>query len=129
MKRYLFLLLTLSLFAACERETGEELFTRLSVRLVLPDNRPVERIEILSDISYFENINTREKIRFPADIEGRSATVVLPKGVYTLMLDAYIHYADGNRSLVRADDYNDPAKVVTWLDDESAIALLLKFVK
>ena len=62
-------------------------------------------------------------------MEGRSATVVLPKGVYSLLLDAYVHYSDGSRSLVRADDYNDPAKVVTWMDDESSIALLLKFVK
>lgn len=128
MKHLLFLILTLCVFTACETGTGEELFTRLSVRLIPPDNRPVERLEVLTDISYFENLNTKEKIHFPI-MEGRSATVVLPKGVYSLLLDAYVYYSDGSRSLVRADDYNDPAKVVTWIDDESSIALLLKFVK
>ena len=52
MRRLLLLFPLLSLCStACESD-GRELFTQLSVRFILPDDRPVERIELLSDISY-----------------------------------------------------------------------------
>ena len=64
MRRLLLLFPLLSLCStACESD-GRELFTQLSVRFILPDDRPVERIELLSDISYCENINTKERVFF-----------------------------------------------------------------
>lgn len=128
MKRFLLLLLTLPFVTACETGTDEELFTQLSVRLVLPDNRAFERIDVVADTSYFKNLNTQEKFPFP-EVEGRSATAVLPKGVYTLMLNANVRYADSSLSLVRVDDYNTQENAVAWMNDESSIVLLLKFVK
>lgn len=82
MRRLLLLFPLLSLCStACESD-GRELFTQLSVRFILPDDRPVERIELLSDISYCENINTKERVFFTV-LDGRSATLTLQKGVYT----------------------------------------------
>ena len=79
MRRLLLLFPLLSLCStACESD-GRELFTQLSVRFILPDDRPVERIELLSDISYCENINTKERVFFTV-LDGRSATLTLQKG-------------------------------------------------
>ena len=52
--RTLFLLSAL-LFSACEKD--DSIFTELSIRFVMPDSRPVEKLEIRTDISYFDNIN------------------------------------------------------------------------
>lgn len=125
--------LSLFLFAllsctACEERTGEELFARLTVRLVMPDDRKIERFETLPDISYLENLNTKERIHFPA-FDGKSAQVTLPKGVYTLILEGYIHYTDGDKAYVRNADYNEPAKAQIWMDDSHSLALLLQYVK
>ena len=91
MRRLLLLFPLLSLCStACESD-GRELFTQLSVRFILPDDRPVERIELLSDISYCENINTKERVFFTV-LDGRSATLTLQKGVYTLIVEANLHY-------------------------------------
>ena len=77
MRRLLLLFPLLSLCStACESD-GRELFTQLSVRFILPDDRPVERIELLSDISYCENINTKERVFFTV-LDGRSATLTTP---------------------------------------------------
>ena len=56
--RTLFLLSAL-LFSACEKD--DSIFTELSIRFVMPDSRPVEKLEIRTDISYFDNINSGEK--------------------------------------------------------------------
>jgi hypothetical protein len=53
--RTLFLLSAL-LFSACEKD--DSIFTELSIRFVMPDSRPVEKLEIRTDISYFDNINS-----------------------------------------------------------------------
>lgn len=127
MKRLILLLLSLAVFSACETRTGDELFTQLTVRFVMPDNRPVERLEVLTDISYFENLNTKERIYFPS-VEGQSMSVSLQKGVYTLIFEAYLHYTDGNAQYVRNADYNEPAKALTWMNDGHSVALLLKYV-
>lgn len=121
---FLFALLSCS---ACEERTDEMLFARLAVRLVMPDNRPVERFETLADISYLENLNTKERIHFPA-FDGNSAEVTLQKGVYTLILEGYVHYADGSQAYVRNADYNEPAKAQVWMDDSHSLALLLQYV-
>ncbi len=107
MRRLLLLFPLLSLCStACESD-GRELFTQLSVRFILPDDRPVERIELLSDISYCENINTKERVFFTV-LDGRSATLTLQK--------------------VRNADHNTPSEALAWMDDRSAIVLLLKYV-
>ena len=117
MRRLLLLFPLLSLCStACESD-GRELFTQLSVRFILPDDRPVERIELLSDISYCENINTKERVFFTV-LDGRSATLTLQKGVYT----------DGTVQYVRNADHNTPSEALAWMDDRSAIVLLLKYV-
>ena len=61
--RTLFLLSAL-LFSACEKD--DSIFTELSIRFVMPDSRPVEKLEIRTDISYFDNINSGERVPFPA---------------------------------------------------------------
>ena len=104
MRRLLLLFPLLSLCStACESD-GRELFTQLSVRFILPDDRPVERIELLSDISYCENINTKERVFFTV-LDGRSATLTL-----------------------RNADHNTPSEALAWMDDRSSIVLLLKYV-
>ena len=45
--RTLFLLSAL-LFSACEKD--DSIFTELSIRFVMPDSRPVEKLEIRTDI-------------------------------------------------------------------------------
>ena len=74
--RTLFLLSAL-LFSACEKD--DSIFTELSIRFVMPDSRPVEKLEIRTDISYFDNINSGERVPFPA-AEQNSATIRLRKG-------------------------------------------------
>ena len=109
MRRLLLLFPLLSLCStACESD-GRELFTQLSVRFILPDDRPVERIELLSDISYCENINTKERVFFTV-LDGRSATLTLQKGVYTLIVEANLHYTDGTVQYVRNADHNTPSE-------------------
>ena len=61
--RTLFLFSAL-LFSACEKD--DSIFTELSIRFVMPDSRPVEKLEIRTDISYFDNINSGERVPFPA---------------------------------------------------------------
>ena len=65
--RTLFLLSAL-LFSACEKD--DSIFTELSIRFVMPDSRPVEKLEIRTDISYFDNINSGERVPFPAAAKG-----------------------------------------------------------
>lgn len=72
--------LPLLLPAACEHPDGNELFTEVSIRLVMPDSRPVERLEILTDISYFYNLNTYERTAFPETVERNRTTVRLRPG-------------------------------------------------
>ena len=127
MRRLLLLFPLLSLCStACESD-GRELFTQLSVRFILPDDRPVERVELLSDISYCENINTKERVFFTV-LDGRSATLTLQKGVYTLIVEANLHYTDGTVQYVRNADHNTPSEALAWMDDRSSIVLLLKYV-
>ena len=73
--RTLFLLSAL-LFSACEKD--DSIFTELSIRFVMPDSRPVEKLEIRTDISYFDNINSGERVPFPA-AEQNSATPLFHK--------------------------------------------------
>lgn len=113
--------------AACE-QPDEPVLTRLTVRLIMPDSRPVERIDVLSGKSYLYDINTFERLPFPA-VEGNAATVQLRKGVYTLIVDAEATYADGKRSLLRNADYNQTAQALTWTQDAETVVLLMKTVK
>ena len=102
MRRLLLLFPLLSLCStACESD-GRELFTQLSVRFILPDDRPV--------------------------LDGRSATLTLQKGVYTLIVEANLHYTDGTVQYVRNADHNTPSEALAWMDDRSSIVLLLKYV-
>ena len=115
MRRLLLLFPLLSLCStACESD-GRELFTQLSVRFILPDDRPVERI------------NTKERVFFTV-LDGRSATLTLQKGVYTLIVEANLHYTDGTVQYVRNADHNTPSEALAWMDDRSSIVLLLKYV-
>ena len=45
----------------------------------MPDSRPVEKLEIRTDISYFDNINSGERVPYPA-AEQNSATKRLRRG-------------------------------------------------
>ena len=87
--------LPLLLPAACEHPDGNELFTEVSIRLVMPDSRPVERLEILTDISYFYNLNTYERTAFPETVERNRTTVRLRRGIYNFIVEARATYADG----------------------------------
>ena len=75
--RTLFLLSAL-LFSACEKD--DSIFTELSIRFVMPDSRPVERLEILTDISYFYNLNTYERTAFPETVERNRTNRPAPPG-------------------------------------------------
>lgn len=128
MKHLCLFLLALLPCTACEEGTDEELFTQLTVRLVMPDSRKAERFEALADISYLENLNTKERVYFPA-FDANSVQIILQKGVYTLILEGYVCYADGSREYVRNADYNEPAKAQVWMDDRHSLALLLQYVR
>lgn len=116
-------LLTALLFSACEKE--DSIFTQLSIRLVMPDNRPIERLDVLTELSYFQNINTGEKVPFPA-VDQNSATIWLRKGIYTIFVEADALYPTGDRKRLRCTDYNQPSQTVTWVEDTESIVLLLK---
>ena len=122
MRRLLLLFPLLSLCStACESD-GRELFTQLSVRFILPDDRPVERLSLIH-ISE----PTPERVFFTV-LDGRSATLTLQKGVYTLIVEANLHYTDGTVQYVRNADHNTPSEALAWMDDRSSIVLLLKYV-
>ena len=74
--RTLFLLSAL-LFSACEKD--DSIFTELSIRFVMPDSRPVEKLEIRTDISYFDNINSGE--RAMTWVEDSESIVLLLKSI------------------------------------------------
>ena len=115
--------LPLLLPAACEHPDGNELFTEVSIRLVMPDSRPVERLEILTDISYFYNLNTYERTAFPETV----ARNRLRRGSYNFIAEARATYADGTtRRLYCADHANDRAKAVTWVNGQESAVLLLQ---
>ena len=114
--RTLFLLSAL-LFSACEKD--DSIFTELSIRFVMPDSRPVEKLEIRTDISYFDNINSGERVPFPA-AEQNSATIRLCKGVYTFIV--------GEKKILRCTDYNQIPAAMTWVEDSESIVLLLKSI-
>lgn len=123
----MFLLFALAGIAACE-QPDEPVLTQLTVRLLMPDGRPVERIDVLADKSYLYDINTFERLPFPA-VHGNVASVRLRKGVYTLFVDVEATYADGKRSLLRNADYNQTAQALTWTQDTETLVLLMKTVK
>ena len=92
--------LPLLLPAACEHPDGNELFTEVSIRLVMPDSRPVER---------------------------NRTTVRLRRGIYNFIVEARATYADGTtRRLYCADHANDRAKAVTWVNGQESAVLLLQ---
>lgn len=122
--RTLFLLSTL-LFSACEKD--DSIFTELSIRFVMPDSRPVEKLEIRTDISYFDNINSGERVPFPA-AEQNSATIRLRKGVYTFIVEANATYSTGEKKILRCTDYNQIPAAMTWVEDSESIVLLLKSI-
>ena len=127
MRRLLLLFPLLSLCStACESD-GRELITQLSVRIIQPDDRPVEHNALLSDISYCEHITPQERVFFTV-LDGRSATLTLQKGVYTLIVEANLHYTDGTVQYVRNFDHITPSVALAWMDDRSSIVLLLKYV-
>ena len=122
--RTLFLLSAL-LFSACEKD--DSIFTELSIRFVMPDSRPVEKLEIRTDISYFDNINSGERVPFPA-AEQNSATIRLRKGVYTFIVEADATDATGEKKSLRCTDYNQIPAAMTWVEDSESIVLLLKSI-
>ena len=122
--RTLFLLSAL-LFSACEKD--DSIFTELSIRFVMPDSRPVEKLEIRTDISYFDNINSGERVPFPA-AEQNSATIRLRKGVYTFIVEADATYSTGEKKILRCTDYNQIPAAMTWVEDSESIVLLLKSI-
>ncbi len=128
--RYLLRLLCL-LFAltpaACEQADEEALYTELSIRFVMPDSRPVERLEIVGEHSYFDNINSYERTPFPA-VERDTATVRLRRGVYTFTVEAYATYDSGRRQLLRCADHNQVMQAVTWVHERETVVLLFQAV-
>ena len=122
--RTLFLLSAL-LFSACEKD--DSIFTELSIRFVMPDSRPVEKLEIRTDISYFDNINSGERVPFPA-AEQNSATIRLRKGVYTFIVEADATYSTREKKILRCTDYNQIPAAMTWVEDSESIVLLLKSI-
>ncbi len=126
MIRSILLVLSTLLFSACAKD-DEGIFTRLSVRLVMPDNRPVEQLKICDTLSYFYNINTYERIAFPPVVDN-NAVVTLRKGVYTLIVEADATYSPTETRRLRAADYNQTTQAVTWVEDSESLVLLLKTV-
>ena len=110
--RTLFLLSAL-LFSACEKD--DSIFTELSIRFVMPDS------------SYFDNINSGERVPFPA-AEQNSATIRLRKGVYTFIVEADATYSTGEKKILRCTDYNQIPAAMTWVEDSESIVLLLKSI-
>ena len=115
--RTLFLLSAL-LFSACEKD--DSIFTELSIRFVMPDSRPVEKLEIRTDIS-------GERAPLPA-AEQNSATIRLRKGVYTFIVEADATYSTGEKKILRCTDYNQIPAAMTWVEDSESIVLLLKSI-
>ena len=103
--RTLFLLSAL-LFSACEKD--DSIFTELSIRFVMPDSRPVEKLEIRT--------------------EQNSATIRLRKGVYTIIVEADATYSTGEKKILRCTDYNQIPVAMTWVEDSESIVLLLKSI-
>lgn len=95
--------------------------------VVMPDSRPVEKLEIRTDISYFDNINSGERVPFPA-AEQNSATIRLRKGVYTFIVEADATYSTGEKKILRCTDYNQIPAAMTWVEDSESIVLLLKSI-
>lgn len=114
-----------ALAAGCESE--DSIFTQLSVRLVMPDTRPVDRLVIVSESSYFRNVNTDERIAFPQVVDNKAA-LRLRKGVYTLIVEAEATYGSNEVKLLRNADYNQNGQALTWIGENESIVLLLKTV-
>ena len=122
--KYTLLLLTLSLFSSCERMENS-IFTQLDIRIVMPDGTPLKEVNVLTEKSFFKNINTYEEIQFP-ELNGNRAAIELRSGVYTLILEVEAQYEDGSVKLLRNADYNQTAQALTWVEDQESIVLLLK---
>lgn len=133
------LLLSAPLFSACEKD--DSIFTRVSIRFVMPDSRPVEKLEIIQDgevgetpyRSYFTDINFshpelkgKETIPFPDVDADNCAEIRLRKSVYTFIVYAKATYASGEVRILANTDYQENPKAVTWVQDSESIVLLLK---
>lgn len=114
------------LSAACEKD--DTIFTELSVRLVMPDSRPVERLDIVTDLSYLQNINSNEKIPVP-NVERNSATLRIRKGVYRIYIEADVTYEDGTKKRARCTDYNQTSQAATLVGDTESLVLLLNLAQ
>lgn len=125
--RLLLSVILLSTTAGCRKLDSETLLTEVSIRMVMPDSRPVVRLEIRDAASGFYNINTYERTAFPAP-DGNTATVRLRRGVYTFTVEAEATYEDGSTSLLRCADYNQITQAVTWVRERESAVLLLKSV-
>lgn len=113
--------------AGCRKLDEEGLHTEVTIRLVMPDSRPVARLEIRDEASGFYNINTYERTVFPVP-DANTATVRLRRGVYTFTVEAVATYDDGTTRLLRCADYNQITQAVTWVREQESIVLLLKSV-
>ena len=129
--RFICTLLAAALLAAsaagCRQLDEEGLHTEVTIRLVMPDSRPVARLEIRDEASGFYNINTYERTAFPAP-DANTATVRLRRGVYTFTVEAEATYDDGTTRLLRCADYHQLTPAVTWVGERESIVLLLKSV-
>lgn len=113
--------------AGCRQLDEEGLQTEVTIRLVMPDSRPVTCLEIRDETSGFYNINTYERTTFPTP-DANTATVRLRRGVYTFTVEAEATYDDGSTCLLRCADYNQITQAITWVREQESIVLLLKSV-
>lgn len=125
--RLLLPVILLSTAAGCRKLDPETLLTEVSIRMVMPDSRPVVRLEIRDAASGFYNINTYERTAFPAP-DGNTVTVRLRRGVYTFTVEAEATYEDGSTSLLRCADHNQITQAVTWVRERESAVLLLKSI-
>lgn len=119
-------LLAASLLCSCERNSGAEIFTTVTLHAVMPDGSNIVSMKISGDLpgNFLRNLNTRQEYEFPVFVNG-SCTLRLLKGIYLIAFDADAVFADGTVKRVRSYSHSNPDKGAVLLDEEETVELEL----
>ena len=120
----------LALLYGCEKDPGQETACLVTLQVTLPSGEVPVLVTVDQTLegTFFQNINTMEKVPYPDFVNG-AATVRVLKGIYMLAFDGEAVLADGTRLRVRLSRYNSPDRSVRLLGATETLELPLTVLR